>query len=287
MPESLFYTNFATKFAAMLKYICFGSGSSGNCYYLFTEQTGIIIDAGISARALKKYFRDRNLSMNNIKCIFVTHDHADHVKSVGMLSEDLKIPVYTTAKVHEGIKNNYIVRPKIPEEHIHYLNKNETYSFGEFSILPFGVPHDSLDNIGFRIEYNGMVFSLMTDVGHVTDEMKKYITESDYIVLEANHDREMLLNGRYPKFLKERILSPTGHLSNKECGETIAENASERLKHLWLCHLSEDNNHPELARKTVVSILASYGIIADKDFRVEVLKRKTPSQIYDLRTELY
>ena len=271
----------------MLKFICFGSGSSGNCYYLFNERTGIIIDAGVSARALKKYFRDRNLSMKNIKCIFVTHDHTDHIKSVGILSNELDIPVYTTAKVHEGMRKNFVVRSKIPEKHIHFLSKNETFIFDEFSILPFEVPHDSLDNIGFRIEYNGIAFSLMTDVGHVTDEMKKCITESDYIVLEANHDKEMLLHGKYPQFLKERILSPTGHLSNKECAETIAENASEKLKHLWLCHLSEDNNHPELARKTVASILASYGIIADKDFRVEVLKRKTPSQIYDLRTELY
>lgn len=270
----------------MLKYICFGSGSSGNCYYLFTENCGILIDAGISFRALKKYFRDRNLSMSNIKCIFVTHDHADHVKSVGLLSKELKVPVYSTLKVHEGIQNNYVVRGKIPAEHIKYISKNVTYKFEEFNILSFSVPHDSFDNIGFRIDYNGIVFSLMTDVGHVTEEMKGFISESDYLVIEANHDKEMLLNGKYPQFLKERVASPLGHLSNKECAEAIAENVTEKMKHLWLCHLSEENNHPELARKTVTSILAYYGIIADKDFRVEVLKRTTPSQIYDLRNEL-
>ena len=123
----------------------------------------------------------------------------------------------------------------------------------------------------------------MTDVGHVTDEMQEYVAKANYLVLEANYDVDMLRDGNYPQHLKERIQSPTGHLSNKECGETIANYATSELRHVWLCHLSEENNHPVLAQKTVEQVLRSYGLIAGKDFAVDVLKRRLPSEIYELK----
>ena len=113
--------------------------------------------------------------------------------------------------------------------------------------------------------------------------MTAYIARARYLILEANHDREMLMNGSYPHHLKVRISSGTGHLSNDECAETIAHHATGNLRHVWLCHLSEENNHPELARKTVESILRSYGIVAGKDFGLEVLKRTMPTGIFDLK----
>ena len=122
----------------------------------------------------------------------------------------------------------------------------------------------------------------MTDVGHVTDEMKNVIGLANYLVLEANHDDEMLKNGPYPEHLKSRIKSKIGHLSNRECGVALAENATPNLKHVWLCHLSEENNHPELARKTIEQVLRGYGIIAGTDFKLDVLKRKVPSEIQEL-----
>ena len=135
---------------------------------------------------------------------------------------------------------------------------------------------------GYLIEAEGVVFCIMTDVGSVTDEMKSFIGRANYLVIEANHDIEMVQNGPYPQFLKDRILSKTGHLSNYDCGVTIAENMSEQLRHVWLCHLSEENNHPELARKTVESVLRGYGIVAGADFQLEVLKRTTPTGPYEL-----
>ncbi|MDO5446992.1 MAG: MBL fold metallo-hydrolase [Prevotellaceae bacterium] len=266
----------------MIKFICFGSGSSGNCYLLLTEESGIMIDAGVGARALKKHFKDRGISLNRIKHILVTHDHADHIKSVGALSSELGVAVYATEKVHEGIKQNFVVRSKVKDENIRFIEKDATIHLDDFEITPFSVPHDSQDNVGYCIKNGNVTFCLMTDAGYVTDKMCHYISEANYLVLEANHDKEMLRNGHYPDFLKQRIASQTGHLSNMDCGKAVAENATPKLKHLWLCHLSEENNHPELARKTVESILASYGIVADKDFRLEILKRRTPSQMYDL-----
>lgn len=266
----------------MLKFISFGSGSSGNCYYLFTETDGLLIDAGVGVRFLKKSFANFGLSMSKIHNILITHDHADHVKSVGSLSNMLNVPVYATRKVHAGINNNYCVRSKINGANVKRIVKGETLSVGEFTITSFGVPHDSADNVGFLIDNGGVTFCLMTDVGHVTDDMKGYISRAGYLVIEANHDDEMLRTGPYPERLKVRVAGENGHLSNKSCAEALAQNATGLLKHVWLCHLSEENNHPELARKTVEMILRGYGIVPGVDFELDVLKRKTPSDIFDL-----
>ena len=266
----------------MLRFISFGSGSSGNSYYLYTDTDSILIDVGVGLRALKKHFHNYGLRFEDIHHILLTHDHADHVKSVGSLSGDYHLPVYATRKVHVGIEHNYCVRKKVSPEYAKVIEKNVPFYLGEFKITPFGVPHDSSDNVGYQVECGGVVFCLITDVGHITEEMHEFIAHANYLVIEANHSVEMLQQGHYPQYLKERILGPNGHLSNDACAIAIAENATEKLHHVWLCHLSEENNHPELARKTVEQILRSYGIVAGKDFELEVLKRKTPSEIYKL-----
>ncbi len=266
----------------MLRFISFGSGSSGNCYYLSTEKDGLLIDVGLGIRTLKKYFREYGVSASSIHHILITHDHADHIKSVGCFSHDQKIPVYATREVHVGIERNYSVHHKVGREQVNLIEKGKTFVVGDFTITPFTVPHDSADNTGYCIECEGKTFCLITDAGYVTEEMASFIGKADYLVLEANHDEEMVVGGPYPEHLKRRILSNTGHLSNKACGVALAESMTEKLRKVWLCHLSEENNHPELARKTVENVLGSYGVIADKDVEVEVLKRTTPTGFYDL-----
>jgi len=267
----------------MLKFISFGSGSSGNSYYLFTDKYGILIDSGLGIRTLKKSFREYGLHLNDVNSILVTHDHADHVKSVGCLSTEYNIDVYTTEKVHEGIERNFCVTKKVPSAHKRLIEKDKTFHLGDFEITPFGVPHDSNDNVGYNISAEGINFCLITDVGHITDDIKKFIPKANYLVIEANHDVDMVRSGRYPEYLKTRILGPNGHLSNADCGQVLAENASPALRHVWLCHLSEENNHPELARKTVEQVLRSYGIVVGTDFELTVLKRKVPSDIIELK----
>lgn len=266
----------------MLNFLCFGSGSSGNCYYLYTETEGVLIDAGIGTRMLKKYFADYGLSMSNIKAILITHDHADHVKSVGSLSAELCVPVYSTGAVHHGIEQNYCVRKKIRPGYERYIEHDETFTIGEMVITCFHVPHDSSDNVGYRIIHNGVTFCLITDAGRVTDTMKPFITEANYLVLEANYELGELQRGPYPQYLKDRIVSGNGHLSNEDCGKALAENASPELRHVWLAHLSEENNHPELALKTVETVLRKFGIIAGKDFALDYLKRRKPSEVHHL-----
>ena len=151
-------------------------------------------------------------------------------------------------------------------------------------MTPFGVPHDSADNVGYRIECEGVIFCIMTDVGTVTDEMKEMISEANYLVIEANYDEAMLESGPYPVYLKKRIAGSSGHLSNASCAKALAENATGKLRRVWLCHLSEENNHPELARKTVETALQeSLGERCSMP-ELAVLKRKMPTGIFELET---
>ena len=155
----------------MLKFISFGSGSSGNCYYLYTETDGLLIDAGIGVRTLKKHFKNYGLQMTNVHHLLITHDHADHIKSVGSISNDYSVNVYTTNSVHNGIENNYCVRKKINNGCVKVIEKDKPFTLGEFRVTPFEVPHDSTDNVGYKIEHDGVTFVLMTDIGHITDDM--------------------------------------------------------------------------------------------------------------------
>lgn len=266
----------------MLKFISFGSGSSGNCYLLYTDSDALMIDAGVGIRSLKKHFRDYGLMLSQVHHLLVTHDHADHIKCVGSINHELHLPVYATELVHKGIDRNYCVTHKVDHADRHLLVPGLTLTLGDFEVTPFSVPHDSSDNVGFLIRVADVVFCMITDAGTVTDDMRAAISQANYLVIEANHDTEMLTNGPYALHLKQRISSATGHLSNKDCGEAIVQNMNEQLRHVWLCHLSEENNHPELARKTVETVLRSYGVIVGKDLQLDVLKRTKPMGIFEL-----
>jgi len=266
----------------MLKFISFGSGSSGNCYYLQTAADALLIDVGVGLRGLKKACRDYGVSLSSVRHVLITHDHADHIKSVGAFSHDYSVPIYATREVHAGINRNYCVTKKIVPGMARVIEKGRTEQLGDFTVTPFEVPHDSNDNVGYFIEAGGTNFCVITDAGCVTDEMKQYIRQAQHLVIEANHDVEMVTGGPYPQFLKERILSCTGHLSNRDSGIAVAENMSECLRDVWLCHLSEENNHPELARKTFESVLRDHGIVVGADVRLEVLKRTMPTGPFEL-----
>ena len=266
----------------MIKFLCLGSGSSGNCYYLKTEKCSILIDAGIPVRTLKTTLRDYGFSIEAIDGIFITHDHADHIKAVGSLANDYGKLIYATEKVHIGINNNYCTTSKVTEASRRYLYKGETMLIGDLQITPFEVSHDSSDCVGYRIKQGDITFCLATDVGEITPAVAEAIGEANYLVLEANHDEEMLQQGPYPNYLKTRIRSARGHLSNRQCADALITYASPVLRQVWLCHLSEENNHPELARKTVEAVLRSYGIVAGADFGLEILNRQTPTGVFDL-----
>ena len=259
-----------------VRFISLASGSSGNCYYIGTEKYGILIDV----RTIKKGLKEAGINMEMIRAVFVTHDHADHIKAVGGLGEKLNIPIYTTARIHEGINKSYCMTEKLHSS-VRYLEKQQPMQLEDFRIESFEVPHDGTDNVGYCIEIDGKVFSFLTDLGEITPTAAHYICKANYLILEANYDDEMLRMGTYPQYLKERITGRTGHMSNIDTAEFLAENFTEHLQYIWLCHLSKDNNHPELAYKTVEWKLREKGIIVGKDVQLCALKRTTPSELYE------
>lgn len=260
---------------------CFASGSSGNCYYLGTLERGILIDAGISARLIQKHLRSMGLDFENIMGVLVTHDHADHIRAVGTLGERVHLPIYATPLIHEGIDRNYGVREKLKTSR-RYFEKEQEWTLFDMTINTFTINHDSTECVGYVIDYNGQRFMIATDCGEPNEQMEAYIRTANHLVIEANHDEHMLLNGPYPTYLKERILSPRGHQSNVTCGELIARNYHEGLRNIWLCHLSLENNDPQVAYNTVADKLCEAGIVPGEDVYLKALERTTPSRIYRL-----
>ncbi len=264
---------------------CFASGSSGNCYYLGTRQQGILIDAGISARSIQKYLREMGLDFPNIMGVLITHDHADHIRAVGTLGERVHLPIYSTALIHEGIDRNYGVREKLRTSR-RYFEKGKEWELFGMKINTFNVEHDSTECVGYSIDYLGQRFVIMTDCGSVNEEMEAYVRTANHLVIEANHDEHMLLNGPYPTYLKERILSPRGHQSNDTCGEILERNWHPDLRNVWLCHLSLENNNPQLAYDTVASYLEELDILPGTDIFLKPLDRTTPSPVYVLNDKI-
>ena len=257
------------------------SGSSGNCYYLGTEKYGILFDAGVSLRLTKKVLKENGIGIEQIMAVFITHEHSDHIRSVGGLGEKHGIPIYATEKVHAGIENNLCEDNRLYTSR-RFIEKEVAVYIKDLKVTAFNVPHDANECVGYLVDYNGQKFVLATDVGHIDEKVGEYIRIANHLIIEANYDREMLIQGKYPPFLKERISNGNGHLSNSEIAGFLAANFDLHLKNIWLCHLSKDNNHPELAYKTVEIAMQQYGIRIGKDVNLVALKRTTPSEMFIL-----
>lgn len=254
------------------KFFSLGSGSSGNCYYLGTSEYGVLIDAGIGIRSIQKALREYGVSFDKIIAVLVTHDHADHIKTVGCLGDKYNIPVYATETVHNGILRNRAVRASLVHSR-KVIEKEQAFSIREFQITAFEVPHDSIENVGYHIEFDEQTFVLVTDIGRITDTIKEYAAKANHLVIEANYDEYMLQAGKYPYYLKQRIGNGMGHLSNRLSAQFIASIYSENLQNIWLCHLSQDNNHPEIAFKAVEKALYDNGVVVGKNVKLETLSR--------------
>lgn len=266
-------------FSTKQKYrlISLASGSSGNCYFLGTLSCGILIDAGIGIRTIKKTLREFGISIENIMAVLVTHDHADHIRTVGSLGEKLHVPIYATEATHAAISRSHYVQDKlIASKRI--IEKEKPFLVHGFEVTAFEVPHDSFDNVGYHICFGQNKFTLATDVGHITDRIEYYAKQAEHLVIESNYDEEMLKFGAYPEYLKHRITNGTGHLSNRQAADFLASIYSKKLTDIWLCHLSHDNNHPELAYKTVEERLLEEGIKVGKDVLLQTLNRGKPSK---------
>ena len=259
------------------RFFSLGSGSSGNCYFLGNTKYGILIDAGIGIRTILKTLTEYGTSIANIRGVLVTHDHADHVKTVSYLAKKYNIPIYTTESVFAGIKRGRYGQYELEKINMRIISKDIPFVIDDFTINAFEVPHDSIDNNGFYVTFEDQHFVLATDVGRITPTIEHYMKLANHLVIEANYDPEMLRTGKYPYHLKERITCGMGHISNDIIADCLAKNYTSEKHNIWLCHLSKDNNTPELAYNAVYSKLISVGANVGIDLKLEVLSRNKAS----------
>ena len=231
-----------------MKFAALSSGSCGNCFYIREGNNAILVDAGISCKQVISRLNEMNEDPGKIKGIFLSHEHADHIKGVDVLARTFQIPVFGTAGTlgSEFICSQENLLNKIKEE--------ETVKFGDIEISSFSKSHDAAEPVSFRIR-NGKTISIITDIGYACKNVNEAVSDSDFLVMESNHDIEMLQNGPYPYFLKRRILGEKGHISNLHSSLCVLEHGSKKLKSVMLAHLSEKNNTENLAMSCFRNIL--------------------------------
>lgn len=263
----------------MVKFLSLSSGSNGNCYYIGNEETALLIDAGIGPRTIKKRLAEKGLSLDKVQLILVTHDHIDHVKSLGTLADRFHIPIYATHILYTAMLNFRYVGPKIKGD-VKFTEPDVCYTFKGIEFTPFIVPHDATQTVGYFINFYGSKFTFLTDTGAITDDILKYGKMASALVIEANYDMEMLKKGPYPVQLKKRISQGHGHLSNNQSAEAIKRIFSGNLTHIFLCHLSEHNNTPEIAYNTISDVLIGLGVKPGRDLTLYCLPRRTSSDLF-------
>lgn len=227
------------------------SGSSGNCSFLQSNDTRILIDCGVSMKKITTALSLMNIELNTIDGILVTHEHFDHISSLAMICKKYNIPVFSNAKTFDNINQD------IPSELKNVFNTDEKFEVGDLNIFPFHIPHDAADPCGFSISYNDKKISIATDIGHMESSIIDNLSGSSFVLLESNYEPNMLQYSRYPYYLKKRIVGPNGHLSNEDAGKTICSLVKNGVNNITLGHLSKSNNFPELAYQTVIDTMIS------------------------------
>lgn len=262
-----------------LQFCSFASGSSGNCYLIKNEETAVLIDAGISGKRIFQALEDTETPAESVKALLVTHEHIDHVKSLPIVTKKLpNILAYANENTWENIE-----RPVAPEKQRTFTTGEDFY-IDELIIRPFAIPHDAAEPVGFSIYHGDSQISIVTDVGCITDEIFDEIVDADLLLLEANHEEEILLMGNYPYALKRRILSDNGHLSNVNAGKCLCElvEAKSKERQILLGHLSRENNDPSVAMLAIRNTLMESNIIPGNELKLEVALRDCCSCIYEV-----
>ena len=236
----------------MLKFCSLYSGSSGNCLYVSSKNTKILVDCGTSCKKICEGLASINSSIEDIDAILVTHEHSDHVQGLGLVSKKFNIPVYANLETWNAMEKQ---KEKIDERNVNVFENDSDFSLNELTIHPFSTPHDAANPCGFNINNGKRKLSIATDLGHMDNDIFKELIHSSFVLLESNYEPELLNVSRYPFHLKQRIKGPYGHLSNETAGKTIAALMKKDLKQVMLGHLSKENNVPELAYQTVVEQL--------------------------------
>jgi phosphoribosyl 1,2-cyclic phosphodiesterase len=227
------------------------SGSSGNCTLLETERTTLLIDAGFGRKEMQRRFEALGRARpERVDGILISHEHTDHSSGLGQMQREWKCPAYLTEPTHREILKMLADGAGKKIERVEYIRAGERFEIGDIEITPFAIPHDAADPVGYCFRANGIKVAIVTDLGYLPELVKHHLREADFLILESNHDLDMLKVGPYPWYIKQRVMSRTGHLSNTIVSEFLAdaEVFDARAQHLVLAHLSEQNNTPDVAR---------------------------------------
>ena len=233
----------------MFNFCSLYSGSSGNSLFVESENTKLLVDAGVSSKKIEEALANLEIDPTSIDGILITHEHSDHVQGLGTFAKKFNLPVFVNEKTLDAMPRQ---KEKISEKNIKLFNINEKFEIGDLKVKPFSIPHDAANPCGFNIFKDDKKISIATDIGHMTNGILKNLEDSIFIMLESNYDPEVLKYSKYPYQLKTRIAGPDGHLSNELAGKTISYLLNSGLKQAVLGHLSKQSNFPELAYKTVI-----------------------------------
>jgi len=251
------------------------SGSTGNAFYIESNEDRLLVDAGLSGKQLDRLFQEAGADPSVLSGILVTHEHSDHIKGLGIFARKYNLPIYANEKTWNVMEKQL---GKLTSDQKFHFEPNQVKTFGTLDVESFSVSHDAVDPMFFNFHAQGKKVALVTDLGYVSERIKKTIEDADAYVFEANHDISMLQMGHYPWSVKRRILGDSGHVSNEDCGLALSEIISNKTKRVYLAHLSKDNNMKELARMSVDQVLKERGIqmnLFDTD-------PNTPTALYDV-----
>ena len=262
-----------------MKLCSIASGSSGNCIYVGSDDTNILIDVGISKKRIEQGLSEIGISCESLDAILITHEHSDHIQGLGVFSRKYKVPVYATAGTIRGIEN-YKNLGKMPEGLLHVIKVDETFFIGNLEVHPFSISHDALEPSGFRVEQDGKTIAVATDLGIYNEYTVENLKDVNALVLEANHDIHMLEVGPYPYPLKRRVMGDQGHLSNELSGRLLCDILHDKLQCVMLGHLSKDNNYENLAYETVkLEVTLGDNPYQGEDIHIIVAKRDEVSEM--------
>ncbi|MFO7815681.1 MAG: MBL fold metallo-hydrolase [Halanaerobiales bacterium] len=254
------------------------SGSSGNSIYINDGKNNFLIDAGLSGKKLIKRLKKIDATPEELDGILITHEHKDHIKGVGILSRRLDIPIYANQETWAVCES---VLGKLKDKNIKSFNSD--FSFGNFDIRPIDISHDARAPVAYVVYRNNKKMVFATDLGYINEELMKELTDIDFLLLESNHDIDMLMSGNYPRFLKRRIRGDKGHLSNDAAAQILPELINGRCPQVLLGHLSQENNNPKVAYLTVENILKAKGLVVDKDLKLDLTYQHKPTRIYTIK----
>ena len=262
-----------------MRLLTIASGSSGNSTYVGDDDTHLLIDAGVSKKKIDEGLRYADIAPDDLSGILITHEHSDHIRSLGVLARKYGLPIYATAGTLDYILHSS-AQGSIDPGLCKVIKADEELDIGTLKIHPFAIPHDAAEPVGFRISSEDTSVAVSTDIGHYSDYLVENLKGLNALLIEANHDVRMLEAGPYPYYLKRRILSDVGHMSNETCGRLLCEVLNDAMKYVILGHLSRENNYPDLAYESVRCEIHenSCGYEPD-DFDIRVASRDVPGQV--------